>query len=87
MDRKVYRSCSGRCTAGLPSGNARLTTFAGIGGSGFHPAIALTCSRAFALSVMPRNRRRSSMAADSFSLLFEDGADRGGIGFSDQEHN
>jgi hypothetical protein len=41
------------------------TTFAGIGDCGFHPAIDLTHSRALALSEMPGNRRRNSMAADS----------------------
>ena len=38
---------------------------AGRSGSGVQPAIARACSRALALSWMPGNRRRSSMAADS----------------------
>ena len=37
----------------------------GRSGSGNHSAILPACSRAFALSVMPENRRRSSVAADS----------------------
>jgi hypothetical protein len=41
------------------------TIFSGIGGIGFHPAIALTCARAIVLSVTPRNSRRNSMAAES----------------------
>ena len=48
------------------------------------PAIVRAQARAFALSVTPGNRRRSSMAADNFALLIEDGADRGGLG--DDEH-
>jgi hypothetical protein len=35
---------------------------------------------------MPGNSRRSSMAADSFTALPEDGADRSGICLTDDEH-
>jgi hypothetical protein len=34
-------------------------------GSGVHPAMLRACARAFALSVIPENRRRNSVAADS----------------------
>jgi hypothetical protein len=47
-----------------PRGRSRITEHGG-DGRGFHPAMVRTCARAFALSVMPGNRRRSSMAADS----------------------
>jgi hypothetical protein len=45
-------------------GRSWLTEHGG-GGNGFHPAIVRTCVRAFELSVIPGNRRRSSIAADS----------------------
>ena len=48
----------------LPLGRSRITEDGG-DGSGFHPAMVRTCARAFALSVIPGNRRRSSIAADS----------------------
>jgi hypothetical protein len=38
--------------------------FTGRSGSGFQPAMVRAHSRACALSVMPGNRRRSSMAAE-----------------------
>ena len=47
-----------------PRGCSRITEHGG-DGSGFHPAMVRTCARAFALSVIPGNRRRSSIAADS----------------------
>jgi hypothetical protein len=43
---------------------SRVTGNAGTG-HGFHPAMARACARAFALSVMPGNSRRTSIAADS----------------------
>src|SRR6201996_3598945 len=48
----------------VPLGRSRITGHGG-GGNGFHPAIVLTCARALALSVIPGNRRRSSIAADN----------------------
>ena len=62
-----------------------ITEHGGFGGS-VQPAIVRAQARAFALSVTPGNRRRSSMAADNFALLIEDGADRGGLGLGDDEH-
>ena len=43
-------------------------------------------ARAFTLSVMPGNKRRTSMAAVKFALLLKDGADRCGFSFGDEEH-
>jgi hypothetical protein len=40
-------------------------TLAGAAGSGVHPAIFRAHFRALAMSLMPENRRRSSMAAES----------------------
>jgi hypothetical protein len=48
----------------VPLGRSWITGHRG-GGNGFHPAIVLTCARALALSVIPGNRVRSSIAADS----------------------
>jgi hypothetical protein len=45
-------------------GRSRVTEDGGAG-RGFQPAIVRTCARAFALSVIPGNRRRSSIAAES----------------------
>ena len=53
-------------------------------GTGVHPAMLRAPARAFALSVTLGNRRRSSIAADNSAI--EDGADRVGIGFGDDEH-
>jgi hypothetical protein len=39
--------------------------FDGRGANGCHPAIIRACSHALALSVMPGNNRRTSIAADS----------------------
>jgi hypothetical protein len=52
---------AGECQRFLP----RSLTQRGAVGSGFQPAMVRTCARAFALSVIPGNRRRSSIAADS----------------------
>jgi hypothetical protein len=48
----------------FPPGRSVVTDAASTGG-GFHPAIAWTHKRALALSVIPGNRRRSSMTADN----------------------
>ena len=48
----------------VPLGRSWITGHGG-GVNGFHPAIVLTCARALALSVIPGNRRRNSIAADS----------------------
>ena len=69
----------------LLRGCSRITEHGG-DGSGFHPAMVRACARAFALSMIPGNRRRSSIAADGSPILAEDGADRVGIGLGDQEH-
>src|SRR5208337_4630877 len=45
-------------------GRSRVTEHGGAGG-GFHPAMVRAQARTFALSVIPGNRRRSSMAADN----------------------
>jgi hypothetical protein len=36
--------------------------------SSFHPAMVRACAQAFALSVMPGNQRRTSIAADGRPL-------------------
>ena len=43
-------------------GRSRVTE-TGVAGSGVHPAMDRAHARAFALSVIPGNRRRNSMAA------------------------
>jgi hypothetical protein len=65
-------------------GRSRVTVEAGMG-RGFQPAMARSYSSAFAVSVIPGNRRRNSMAADS-SLCLEEVADDGSVAFSDNEH-
>jgi hypothetical protein len=45
-----------------------------------------TYARAFVLSVIPGNRRRSPDSSRQLTLSAEDGADRGGIGLGDDEH-
>ena len=41
----------------VPRGRSLITAHGGDGG-GFHPTMVRTCARAFALSVIPENRRR-----------------------------
>ena len=55
-------------------------------GGGVQPAIERAHCRALALSVVPGNRRRSSMGGRQLAVLLVGGADRGGIGFGDNEH-
>jgi hypothetical protein len=60
----------------------RLGALCGRSGSGCHPAIALACSRALALSVMPGKRRRSGQLPAGLIGL----ADRSSVGFGDDIH-
>jgi hypothetical protein len=68
----------------LPGRN--LTTFAGIGGNGFHPAMLRTHARALALSVIPGEAPSQFDCGRQLAILFVYGADRGGIGIGDEEH-
>ncbi len=54
--------------------------------SGIHPVMLRTYARAFVLSVIPGNRRRSPDSSRQLTLSAEDGADRGGVGLGDDEH-
>jgi hypothetical protein len=65
---------------------ASRVTVHGSTGCGVHPTIVRAHARAFALSVIPGNRRRNSIAADSSPSMIEGGPDRGGIGLDDDEH-
>jgi hypothetical protein len=67
----------------VPLGRSRITGHGG-GGNGFHPAIVLTCARTFALSVIPGNRGRNSIAADNSPSWLKRGCV--GIGLGDEEH-